>query len=149
MLLAVLSTDFSHRWFRWGVAFVCALGLLAGCASTAVVEHGIHIEVKGTEPVYDIAVSYGEREIKFADKTAVGSGSLWNAPMRIPDSMTVHWTVHGVRKSVEVSLVGKTADGERLAKWNLVFEAEQLGVWRVDDDPNSKYYFKKPVQVFP
>ena len=129
------------------------LGLLffvmTGCATNRLIEHGIQPQIKGTQPVYDIEVLYGKEVINFRGIRPPGSGGGWNAPMPIPDSMTVKWTVNNLVKEVVVPLNGKLSQADRIANWRLYFYEDCLEVWRVDDDPSSRYYFKAEVKVFP
>lgn len=123
--------------------------LLGACASSRVIEHGIDISVQGLEPIFDVEILYGLRHIQFKGKRPPNSGGGWNAYMPIPDSMTVEWTSRGEQKRQVVSLQGKALPNNRLVNWRLEFNDGDFRVFRVDDDPNSKYYFKKPVQIYP
>jgi hypothetical protein len=127
---------------------VAALLLVTACAGAQIVEHGISVETQGDlAKVYDVQIDYGLRHISFP---GAGRGAnLWNAPMPIPDSMTVQWTAREVRKKEIVVLKGKTSLSDQIANWKLVFVEDRLEVFRIDLDPSSKYYFKKPVQVYP
>lgn len=140
------TSDFMRRWF-----IVASLALLCACANVGagVFEHGISPEVKGTQAINDIQVIYGAEVINFKGIRPPGSGGGWNAPMPIPDKMTVRWSISGQPQEVIVNLVGKTVPTNRLAKWRLRFFGEKLEVWRDDDDPGSPYYFKPAVQVYP
>ncbi|MES2880045.1 MAG: hypothetical protein V4713_16660, partial [Pseudomonadota bacterium] len=111
--------------------------------------HGLNIEVKGNQSIYNVEVLYGKEVIRFKNIYNPGGGSGWNAPMLIPDKMTVRWSVYGQEREVVVNLAGKTAPTNRLARWRLRFFGEKLEVWRDDDDPGSQYYFKPAVQVYP
>ena len=122
---------------------------IAGCATQRLIEHGIDVDVKGSQAVHDIQVLYGEKVINFDGIRRPGSSGGWNAPMPIPDSMTVKWTVNNLVKEVVVPLNGKLSQADRIANWRLYFYEDRLEVWRVDDDPSSRYYFKAEVKVFP
>lgn len=146
--MRLIFTNTFTRLLRLALLGLFLFGL-AGCATNRLIEHGIDADVKGSQAIHDIQVLYGEKVINFEGIRPPGSSGGWNAPMPIPDSMTVKWTVNGIVKVVVVPLKGKLSHADRIANWRLYFYGDQLEVWRVDDDPASRYYFKPEVKVFP
>ena len=81
-----------------------------------------------------------------------GSGGGWNAPMPVPDKMTVRWTVNGQPQEVTFPLKDKLS-GNSLENWRLRFFGERLEVWREEliAPPSTPTGLRprKLVQVFP
>lgn len=113
-----------------GILVAICFALLPACASQQIIEHGIDVETKGTVPVYDIQVLYGKEVITFKGRRPPGSGGGWNAPMPVPEAMTVNWTVNGVRQQITIPLRDKLLADKPLENWRLVFYGEQLELWR-------------------
>ena len=135
-----------------GLLVVLAASIfLTSCVSGATrpLEHGIHANVKGAQTVRDIKILYGDQVVRFPNNYGPGAQSGWNAPMAIPDSMTVIWKVGDTTKEQVVPLKGKTVAQNRLANWQIYFFDERIEVWREDDEPSSAYNFKPRVQIYP
>lgn len=114
---------------RCALLAVC-MGLLSACANHGVMQHGIKTDVKGTQTIYDIQVLYGKEVIDFTGIRPPGSGGGWNAPMPVPDEMTVMWTVDGVRQRITISLLDKVPAAYSIENWRLVFYGEKVELWR-------------------
>lgn len=113
-----------------GILVAICFALLPACASQQIIEHGIKPEVKGTQAIYDIEVLYGKEVINFRGMVRPGGGGGWNAPMPVPEAMTVNWTVNGVRQQITIPLMDKLLADKPLENWRLVFYGEQLELWR-------------------
>ena len=140
------------RVMRGILAAIC-FALLPACASQQIIEHGIDVETKGTVPVYDIQVLYGKEVINFKGRRPPGSGGGWNAPMPVPEAMTVNWTVNRVRQQIMVPLKGKTSDTYLLKNWRLKFDGSDLELWREEQtgptNPTTGIQPRHQVKVYP
>lgn len=136
---------------RYAVVLVLA-ALLCACASTRLIQHGIQPEVKGTTPVSDIQVLYGEKVINFKGITRPGGGGGWNAPMPVPEAMTVKWTVDGERQEVVIPLSDKQSPF-LLKNWILRFDAKRIEIFREEQtgpiDPVTHIQPRREVHVYP
>jgi hypothetical protein len=136
------------RSLRWPLVYI-SLFLVNACAHTNLVEHGIEMTVYGVSPVSDVKIAYGKEVISFPGVRRPGNGGLWNAPMPVPEQMSIVWTTSGQPNEVSIPLKDKLSKTDRIANWRLKFYGEQVELWRQDDDPGNKYYFKPAIQVYP
>lgn len=146
----------SSRLHRWVV--VALLAFLNACAGgsgmgSRVIEHGISTEIKGTQNIYDIEVLYGKEVISFKGIARPGGGGGWNAPMSVPNEMTVRWTTKGQRQEAVIPLTGKVSPTFLLKRWRLYFYDESLELWREEQTgPTSSLTGLQPrqsVKVYP
>lgn len=125
-----------------------AVLLVAACAHRGFVEHGLSFRVYET-PIDDLKITYGKVVVPFSGVSVPGSGSLWNAPMPIPEQMVVTWIATGKPQEVIIPLKGKLSSSDQIANWRLRFYGERMELWREDDDPSSKHARKPSVKVYP
>jgi hypothetical protein len=143
-----INTDvFMKRLYR--LLAISALAALCSCAGSRAVVHSITINVYGTDAVSDIRVMYGRENIEWPGPTRPGGGGTQGGRMIVPESMAVSWTVSGKPQEVAIPLKSKLSNTDRIGRWHLKFYGERLEVWRADDDPDSKYYRKPEVKVYP
>lgn len=116
---------------RWILVFILlASVLLTSCASDWRVQHGIFLMVKGTLPLYDIQVVYGDKVIEMPGKAAPGGGSGWNARMVVPEVMIVRWTAESERHEVTIPVKKKLDPDHPIENWILVFDAHRVELIR-------------------
>jgi len=77
----------------WLIRVVAATVLLAGCATLDRGSyHGVVMDNKGPERIYDIRVLYGDFSIPRVPRAlGRGSGTHYNDQLRVPDEATIQW----------------------------------------------------------
>lgn len=163
--MTVKNKNLSLVTARWlaslGMAWLTVM-LLAGCANTAIVEHGITICNRGAVNVYDIKVLYGDQEIGGGLNPFRGvrppspSCGGWGVRMSVPEEMTVTWyTDRAVppHRVVISELKSKVSRTRELQNWELRFNGDKVELWREEAtgprNPNTGLQPRQDVKVFP
>lgn len=153
---------FTPRWLASLCMAWLAVMLLAGCANTAIVEHGIKTCNRGTVNVYDIKVLYGGQEVvsglnPFRGVTPPSpSCGGWGVRMPVPDEMIVTWYTDRAappNRAVISELRSRVSRTHELQNWELRFNADKLEVWRQEAtgprNPNTYLQPRQDIRVFP
>lgn len=138
---------------------ILTLGFLQGCATTnsGVFEHGIKVSNFGKEWVYDVKIQYGENVIpaEFLIASNPNGGFGWNAPMPIPDEMTITWHTEkiGPGHRTIIQLKNKLSDRHQLANWKIRFYGSRVELWREVKtgplNPHTMLWPREEQKVFP
>lgn len=151
----------SSRPASLGMAWLAVM-LLAGCANTAVFEHGIKICNRGAVNVYDIKVLYADQEIggrlnPFRGVTPPSpSCSRWGVRVPVPDEMTVTWYTDRAAPPHRIAIAelrSKVSRSHELKSWEFRINADKLELWREEatgpHNPNTDLQPRQYVKVFP
>jgi hypothetical protein len=127
--------------------------LLWSCATPrSSFEHGIVVQLRGTQSIRDLHIAYGSEQLSFAGPWQPRWGTSFTASMKVPESMAVSWVI-GAQHITKVVPLETSRRGAPLRNWRLQIVGDGLEVWRQESagpaTAGSSLEPRREVKVYP